>query len=63
MGAYLFHISWAQTSLMKIYLIFLFVDIYQLLAVAKKVVEKGGIIITNTILDKSLNLSELMFPI
>lgn len=60
MGAYFFHISWVQTSLMKIYLIFLFVDIYQLLVVAKNLVEKGGIIITNTILDKSLNPSELI---
>lgn len=49
MGAYLPHISWAQASLVKIYLTFLFADINQLLVVAKNIVEKVDIIITNTI--------------
>lgn len=56
-------ISWAQASLMKIYLILLFADTYQLLVVAKNIVDKAGILITNTTLDKSLNLSEVMSPL
>lgn len=63
MEAYLSRISRAQASLMKIYLILLFADTYQLLVVAKDIVEKVEILTTNTILDKSLNLSELTSPV
>ena len=49
--------------MMKISLIVLFADTYQLLVGAKNIVEEVDIIITNTILDESFNLSELMFPI
>lgn len=56
-------ISWAQASLMKMYLILLFADTYQLLVVAKNIVDKVGILITSTTLDKSLNLSEVTSPV
>lgn len=60
---YFSYISWAQVSMMKISLVLLFADTYQLLVSAKEIVEKADIIITNKILDKSLNLSEVIFPV